>query len=101
MISNLNETAMLEGNAPKRIKMETGVSAVLDRMALSPQADMWPWYVELHLSCEHYKLTNNKRANENLSITISCQCNKVGCPPIKSSGKSGKYTDIFPSGNYT
>lgn len=43
MVSNLNETAVLEGNAPKRIKLETGVTAVLDRMAASSQADMWPW----------------------------------------------------------
>lgn len=45
LISNLRDTSIMEGvNPSKRIRLETGIPSVLDRLVTTPQQDMWPWY---------------------------------------------------------
>ncbi|KAG8256856.1 hypothetical protein J6590_061139 [Homalodisca vitripennis] len=57
MISNLNDTSMMEGNPTKRIKLETGVQAILDKLVMTQQQDMWPWLSLLSaLSNKHPEL---------------------------------------------
>lgn len=62
LISNLRDTSIMEGvNPSKRIRLETGIPAVLDRLVTTPQQDMWPWYcilVILFLQHKQFNISN-------------------------------------------
>lgn len=61
-MSNLRDTSIMEGvNPSKRIRLETGIPAVLDRLVTTPQQDMWPWYcifVILFLQHKQFNISN-------------------------------------------
>lgn len=54
LISNLGDNSIIEGNPCKRIRLETGVPAVLDKLMMTPQQEMWPWYVSPTWSALRY-----------------------------------------------
>lgn len=66
----------MEGNPSKRIRLETGIPAVLDRLVTTPQQDMWPWYCILiilllqHKQCHFGNLYKNSIFGEKLKKMI-------------------------------
>lgn len=53
-ISVFNDTAA--GPAPKRIRLETGISAILNQLkSVKKPIDLWPWYVCICASFLYYK----------------------------------------------
>lgn len=67
LISNLRDTSIMECvNPSKRIRLETGIPAVLDRLVTTPQQDMWPWYCIFVISFhQHKQLINISNLFEN------------------------------------